>query len=90
MKHCAILAILLLGNNALHLDGDDLSQIELDTDGVVTDSDGSISLGTVTPPKPKKKKQSEDDDDPGDIRENMDSDVGAMSMMTAQNEANAN
>ena len=86
------LAILLLGSgNALHLSGDDMTNVEVETDGVVTDADGSVSLSTVAPaPKPKKKKKSEDDDDPGDIRENMDSDVGAMSMMTAQNEAIAN
>ena len=79
------LAILLFGSsNALHLDGDDMTNVEVETDGVVTDSDGSVSLSTVAPPpKPMKKKKSEDDEDPGDIRENMDSDVGAMSMMTA-------
>ena len=86
------LAILLLGSgNGLHLSGDDMTNVEVETEGVVTDADGSVSLSTVAPaPKPKKKKKSEDDDDPGDIRENMDSDVGAMSMMTAQNEAIAN
>ena len=53
--------------------------MEVDTDGVVTDADGSISLGSVTPPATPKKKEEED---LGDIRENMDSDTGAMGFFT--------
>jgi hypothetical protein len=75
-----LLVILLLHADALQMRGDDLSNVEVETDGVVFEADGSVSL--LGAPKPPAKKKKDDDEDYGNISENMDSDTGAMGFMT--------
>ena len=52
------LFLTILSANALHLLGDDMSNVEIDADseGIVTDKDGKISMGSLPEPPKKKKK----------------------------------